>query len=107
MTAKDMFKEAYGGVPNLITPDIVARTLMLGFMAVEISSGVGIMGGLIYGVTFVEKKGDRCIPRKDLDAVRYSREDAEKYIKEVRRRLRKEIENAELQSKVSVRKESS
>lgn len=71
-----IFHRAFNGQPNFITPDILKRGKR-GRMIYEISSGQGLGGGTIYGVTVLELSGLR---RRDLSSCFSDLSEAERYI---------------------------
>ena len=53
LSASDVFRRAYGGQPNFMTPNIL-KYGKRGKMVWELSAGRGLAGAPIYGVTVIE-----------------------------------------------------
>lgn len=60
MTSKShaLFNKVFGGHPNVITPDIIARK-QIGEVHYELSSGDGFGTDTVYGVTVLSATGER------------------------------------------------
>lgn len=54
--AKTIFKRTYGRQGNFMTPNLIRYGLIAPYMAYELSSGEGINGGQLYGVTVLRSK---------------------------------------------------
>jgi hypothetical protein len=80
LTTDQAFALVYNGQPNFMTPNIHKRGKR-GALHYEISSGTGVTGNLIWGVTVLEVHGRDAKGRSDLHALFASRELAERYIK--------------------------
>lgn len=79
ISPSDVFRRAYGGQPNFMTPNIL-RFGKKGKMVWELSAGSGIDGAPIYGVTVIElpmiKRHDLCECFDSYDAaIAYIRSD--------------------------------
>jgi len=55
MTAKQYFKQKYGTDKNIFTPNVMQYTLTKA-LAIELSSGRGILNQPIYGVTVIDRQ---------------------------------------------------
>lgn len=68
---RNVFRRAYNGAPNFLTPDVV-RYGKRGKMVWELSTGLGIDRNRIYGVTVIElpstKRHDLSTSFDSLDA---------------------------------------
>lgn len=53
ISPSDVFRRAYGGQPNFMTPSVL-KYGKKGKMVWELSTGRGLGGGSIYGVTVIE-----------------------------------------------------
>lgn len=72
----EMFREAFNGQPNLMTPHVETRGSR-GAFVYEISSGEGITGATIYGVTILDLRGNQ---RHDLSTSFSSYKEALDYL---------------------------
>jgi hypothetical protein len=83
LTVSNVLHAQYGGISNFITPTFCASGARADKRLVwEISSGSGIMGNTIYGVTVVEYDPETAwtYSRRDLSKPFGTREEADKYI---------------------------
>lgn len=76
-TIRGIFHRTYNGQPNFLTPDHV-QSGKRGRLLYEISSGEGLGGAALYGVTVIELDGTR---RKDLSDCFPSLAEAQAYVR--------------------------
>ncbi|MDD5511324.1 MAG: hypothetical protein PHI12_11045 [Dehalococcoidales bacterium] len=95
-TAREAFREAYGGQLNLMTPDVIELGLIAPGVAYEISEGEGIDGGPLYGFTVAIHYGGRWLPswrvadivRQDLSRPFHDMSTLREYLDTLRRQHR-------------------
>ena len=78
---RDKFRFTFKGAPNFMTPDILDYGKR-GVRLFEISTGRGLQGGPIYGVTVITVRGER---RHDLSQCFGTLADATAYTKSLPR----------------------
>jgi hypothetical protein len=84
MTPRQVIKAEYGDSKNFMTPNVVKTGWCGKLRAFELSSGEGIMGGRIYGVSVVQLREDGTTERcYDLSQVFDSIRAANEYIAEL------------------------
>lgn len=89
MTPVDLIIREYGVSRNLMTPEIVRfGWIREGVLAYELSTGTGLDGSRIYGVSVVEyiASTDLTERRVDLSTVLFSRQGADDYIQTLKER---------------------
>lgn len=81
LTAKQIIKREYGESKNIITPEVIRYGKINKNLAYEISSGIGMKGDTIYGVSIVEiDKDGKTTRRTDLSDLFDSIDEVEMYI---------------------------
>lgn len=78
--ADQLFREAFGGDVNFMTPNILKRGLRGGF-AYELSTGTGFQNQPIWGVTLLDRRTGEHLHEQC--KCFQSREAAERYIREL------------------------
>lgn len=76
MNASKAFRIVYKGDKNFMTPDFIGYRES-GDLKIELSSGRGMDGDPIFGVTVVEVKGGEPKKRPDLSRLCFSRREAD------------------------------
>jgi hypothetical protein len=84
--ARELISKGYGGSKNFMTPHVVKVGKISRNQAYEISTGRGIEGQPIYGVSVVRKFKGKVKPVFAKGKLLYSREAAEAYAKSLKRR---------------------
>ena len=80
-SAREIIKKEYGSSRNFITPKVLGYGKINKNMAYELSSGSGIYGGTIYGVSVVKLiKGGKTQRMHDLSSSFKSKYKAKEYI---------------------------
>lgn len=83
--ARAVFKRRFGDNPNLLTPHVIGYYVK-GGLAIELSSGEGIDGKTIYGVTVLSSSNpDDDDLRKNLSGCFPSREKADAHIAQIKK----------------------
>jgi len=81
LNARQIVKKEYGNSKNVMTPNVIKYGKINKYIAYELSSGEGIKGEPIFGVSFVEVDDDgNTIRRTDLSSSFSTIEEANEYI---------------------------
>lgn len=88
LTAAEIIRRQYKGAKNFITPSKLKVGKLNSNVAYELSSGSGIGGGRLYGVTVVSaNKYGKTKPQYDLSKPFDNRNEAEAYINRLKNRM--------------------
>ena len=92
MRPSEIFRRVYQGKRNFLTPRILGYGRIAPGYVYELSEGRGITPGTtLVGVTVVRYEGDHAEPAHELSRAFASRADARRYIRELRKQLRKQL----------------
>ena len=90
LTASQILKRQYKGNKNFMTPNKIKVGKLNSNVVFELSSGRGLSGGMIYGVTIVSvNKSGKTQPQYNLSKSFPSKNEAEAYINRLKNRLQK------------------
>lgn len=88
MHPRQAFQRVYGQNRNIVTPRVIRYGTIHGSYFYELSTGSGIFGDRIYGVTILRLTADGELEKQhDLNQCVHSETEAETYIKQLRETL--------------------
>lgn len=88
--ATKIFKKTYGNSANFMTPDLIRYGLLADYVAYELSSGSGLGGSTLYGVTVLRSTYGRKVEKlRDISKCFDSLAEAELYIKKLTKEMSK------------------